>query len=846
MYKKIIGLFVCTLLITMVVLPVGGTIDVDKKNDEKSGKNNMAKYPPIVCPYEPGEAIVGFYGPLPFYYQDIAEEIAAKYKLRLRDTNDDLCAVLYDNVDRNTFFALWNDDDVKYVERNYIYELCLEPDDLDWGLQWGPSQIGTPDAWNLTTGSPTVKVAVIDTGIDYNHPDHGNYYYGYDWLNNDNDPIDDNGHGTICAGVIGAVGDNTIGIAGMSWDVSIIAEKVGGPDTSIGAWEAGKGIVDARNKGAKIISMSFGGFCDSDYIHDAVQFAYNQDCLLIAASGNYPSYDSILYPARLSEVIAVGATDQNDDLWYSLNSIDPADSWGSAWGPDQELVAPGAEIYSTMPTYPVYLTNYSGYALNYDYMNGTSLAAPHVAGVAALIQNINPGLTNEEIRCILRETAEDLYSPGWDEYFGYGLVDAYEAVSSADFRYSIDVNPTSQTIPGGGTAQFTVDVNLLQGTAQPVYLDFDPYYYSPSSPTLYEFVPSYGDPPFSSNLTVNFSGEISWPAFIMRVKGNSGVVNCNLQCHSNFFTVVNSQLPEDLIWIKTSDTDDPNVLNPRNGDIWKSPWIWSDPDPPVLGSYNTLYVTVGNHGLNNTGQVLVQPWHNEYPFTIPIKDFSTILPPQTIYDIPPGGEETVCWEDWYLPSGWPEHFCVFAQAWRPGIEDYDGTFDIQGYNNIAQKNFWAVDTSSPYTSIFKFKNPTAKPMKIMVNMKAPNTDWVVDLCQPSKERKGIVQTPLIVPPREEKNLQFTIIPEERAEEGQVDIWYTIDGYEKIYKDLFKFTFDVNPSGEIEPDMYNNKYFSSLYPAAIPQKYSEYIHRLMKAPFCQASTPLSVIDFPVFI
>ncbi|MGD2247213.1 MAG: S8 family peptidase [Candidatus Methanofastidiosia archaeon] len=757
--------------------------------------------------YVPDEAIVGFYGPLPYFYQEMPYIIADRYNLEIIDQNDDLCAVLYSNVNDETLSLLQQEEEIKYVQRNYIGEFAAIPNDPDWNDQWGPQRIHAPDAWDLTTSGTTVPipiqsdviVAVLDTGVDYNHSDLNDNYLkkGYDWVNDDNDPMDDNGHGTHCAGIIGAEGNNNSGIAGMIWQVNLLAEKIWDSTGWGTQWDCAYGIVHAVNNGADIINLSGGWFSDPDhFLEKAIQFAYNQNCLCVVCSHNDNS--NLRFPARYPEAIAVGATNQNDMRC----------SW-SNYGPELDIVAPGDNIYSTF---------LSGAYINstcndndgdgYDYCSGTSMACPHVAGVAALMLTLNPDLTSEEIRCILQATAEDQIGDptedisGKDDYYGHGLVNAHEAVLAANFRYSIEVTPSAQVITVPGSVNFTVNVNLIQGTSQTVNLNLDSYY--PSSPYTYSFSQNSGVPPFTSTLTVDASSP-QLPK-ILRVIGSSDTAGCPIIRHSNFFTVSTEEPIGDLIWIKTSPQDDGVTLNPRLGDVWKSPSIWSDPEPPQIGKTNKLYVTVGNLDPNtDSGPVLVKPYYNEYPWTIPVKDWPS-LGEKTIDNIPKGGSVDVSWNNWELPSGWPEHFCVFVQAWRPGYEDFDDTFDIQNNNNIAQKNFTGVKTSSPYTTTFTFENPTAKPMEITVYMEAPYTDWVVDLCIPSYEEEGVIIAPLVIPPKQQKDLELTINPG-REGEGEVNIRYTIKGYEEIYPDLFRFTFHVKRCREADEE---KKYLTGVY------------------------------------
>jgi len=308
---------------------------------------------------------------------------------------------------------------VKYVEPNFRVEAFFTPNDPYWPDQWGPKKIEADFAWNTTVGSSDVIVAIIDTGIDYTHPDLAANYVplGFDWVNNDTDPLDDNGHGTHCAGIVAATINNSIGIAGLA-QVSIMAEKALDMDGfGYYSWVI-EAIYHAVDAGAKIISMSFGGSGDSPSIHDAIKYAYDHGVLLVAAAGNegnsFPNY-----PAAYDEVIAVSA-------------MDPADNVAtfSSYGMWIELAAPGVDIYSTLPTYNVTLNQEPfDKTLNYDYLSGTSMACPHVAGVAALAWSAFPDYANYKIRLILRRTADDLGDVGFDQFYGYGRINAERTVA---------------------------------------------------------------------------------------------------------------------------------------------------------------------------------------------------------------------------------------------------------------------------------------------------------------------------------------------------------------------------------------------------------------------------------
>jgi len=295
-------------------------------------------------------------------------------------------------------------DLASYVEPNMKVQAQLLPNDPYWTYQWGPQKIEADWAWNTTVGDPSVLVAVVDTGINYYHPDLAANYapLGYDWVNRDADPMDDHGHGTHCAGIIAAVSNNGVGIAGLA-QVRVMAEKV--LDSSGGGtWDSvANGIINATDSGANIVSMSLGGYGDSELVHEAVKYAYNAGVLVIAAAGN-DNTNMKLYPAGYDEVIAVAATDQYDNKAGFSN-----------WGDWIELAAPGVDIYSTVPW-------------GYESWSGTSMATPHVSGVAALVWSRYPSKTRDWVRLWLRYAADDLGDPGFDAYYGYGRVNARKAV----------------------------------------------------------------------------------------------------------------------------------------------------------------------------------------------------------------------------------------------------------------------------------------------------------------------------------------------------------------------------------------------------------------------------------
>lgn len=306
------------------------------------------------------------------------------------------------------------------VEFDTYIKSCMSPNDTEYinNHQWGLDYIDVDKAWEFTTGSPSVKIAVIDEdGFQLDHPDlyYGGDSYsnlsvseGYDYVNG---PITDN-HGTMVAGIISAKTNNGIGIAGIaggnnSEGSKIIPYRAKQKSQSISA------IRDAVNKGANIINMSYQTNKDTlyDFLLDSV---YNIGVTLVCSSGKTGD-STIVYPASHEHTIAVGAIDSFNDLIASSN-----------YGTGLDLVAPGSGIKSTSIN------------SSYDYDSGTSFAAPHVSGVVALMLSVNPNLTPNEIRTILHNTTQrikyipyEYNSQNWSRFVGYGLINACGAVMSA-------------------------------------------------------------------------------------------------------------------------------------------------------------------------------------------------------------------------------------------------------------------------------------------------------------------------------------------------------------------------------------------------------------------------------
>jgi len=324
---------------------------------------------------------------------------------------------------------LRGDPGLLFVEPNYLARAAETiPDDPHYTEQWGLPRIRAPEAWGFTTGDDLITVAVIDTGVDLDHPDlvsklwlnadevpdnglddDGNGYvddsYGWDFVNDDAEPQDDYWHGTHVAGVAAADTDNGQGVAGVSWGAKIMPLKALNASGDGNYADVASAIVYAADNGARILNLSLGGEDYSAALAEAVGYARERGCLLAAAAGNESG--AVLYPAANDGVLAVVATTRWDGRWYRSN-----------YGPEVDVAAPGADIYST--------------TLNDAYLSasGTSAAAPHVSGLAALVWSVQPDLTNDDVARVITETVRDLGAPGWDRFYGWGRIDAYQAVFS--------------------------------------------------------------------------------------------------------------------------------------------------------------------------------------------------------------------------------------------------------------------------------------------------------------------------------------------------------------------------------------------------------------------------------
>lgn len=318
------------------------------------------------------------------------------------------------------------DPAVEYAEPNYVVHLAVDEvttavavNDPKTGPQYSLDRMRVRDAWALSTGSART-VAVLDTGIDFGHPDlAGRVLAGHDFVNNDGDARDDNGHGTWVSGIVGANTNDGFGIAGISWRDRILPVKIMNANGTGDSSDLTAGIVWATDRGANVINMSVGGFPYSQYVHDAVRYAWGRGVVLVGAAGNN-AVEGPFYPASYPEVISVSASQVDDEF----------SSW-SNYGADVDVSAPGASILTTNCAVCKPVEQDLSGDHRFTYISGTSFAAPNVAGVVALIWARYPTMTNAQVVDRLKTTVDDLGYAGWDNRYGRGRVNALRAVGGA-------------------------------------------------------------------------------------------------------------------------------------------------------------------------------------------------------------------------------------------------------------------------------------------------------------------------------------------------------------------------------------------------------------------------------
>jgi subtilisin family serine protease len=335
---------------------------------------------------------------------------------------------------------------------NVVRYLSRTTNDPDLSSLYGLTKMSAFSAWDITVGHSSVVVAIVDTGVFYNHSDlvenmavntgeipangidddsngYVDDYLGYDFFSGDGDPVDENGHGTHCAGIVAARGDNGIGGAGIAWGVSVLPVRALGPGGGGSDSDVAAGILYAAQRGASVISLSLGGETPSTVIDSAIDYARSLGALVVVAAGNEGVNNDIVpsYPANseIDNVVSVAATDADDHFAafsnYGTSTVD--------------LAAPGSRIFST------YLAN------SYVLMSGTSMATPYVAGVAAMMKSANPALTYADLKSGLFQSVDELATLQGKLVTG-GRINAHKAAYLASTGLPLAPTPVAQ--PGQG------------------------------------------------------------------------------------------------------------------------------------------------------------------------------------------------------------------------------------------------------------------------------------------------------------------------------------------------------------------------------------------------------------
>ncbi|MFH2000949.1 MAG: S8 family serine peptidase [Planctomycetota bacterium] len=453
---------------------------------------------------------------------------------------------------------------VEYAELNTVCHATAIPNDTYYGYQWHFPMINMPAAWDLSTGSGVVA-AILDSGVAYENyaiptweagtvasgvtqyiqaPDLAgtSFVQGYDFINNDTHPNDNNSHGTHVAGTVAQTTNNNYGVAGVAYNASIMPVKVLDYTGSGSAQSLADGLYYAADHGADVVNMSLTwspGYNPGSTVSNAVIYAYNAGVVLVGASGNADT-GTVSYPAAYSQVIAVGAVRYDSTLSYY-----------SQYGSAQELVAPGGDVtvdqngdgYSD----GVLQMTFTGYvnstnkanptAMGYHFFQGTSMASPHVVGVVALM--IANGITGvENIRTVLHNTAMDLGATGWDSTYGYGLVDAAAAVAGGTPPPPDTTPPTPNpmTWASAPAAAGTTSITMTATTASD--LNGVEYYFdcltTGGHDSAWQTSTTYVDTGLASNTTYTY-----------RVKARDQSVNHNETGYSSNASATTNSLPQD-------------------------------------------------------------------------------------------------------------------------------------------------------------------------------------------------------------------------------------------------------------------------------------------------------------
>ncbi len=421
---------------------------------------------------------------------DIAARGRALSRSRIVDAVDQVSVLSPSDEAASTLLErLRRNSDVEYAELEHTLSAFGSSNDPQAWKQWGHTKIRTREGWDIGRGSTSVKIAIVDSGVDFGHPDlRYRYAGGWDFVNGDATPDDGNGHGTHVAGIAAATGNNAVGVVGVGWYSKILGVKV--LDSRGDGTEAGvsKGIRWAADKGAAVINLSLGGPEYSRTLADAVSYAQGKGALVVAAAGNDGS-NVATYPASFPGVVGVAATNRAD-----------TDAWYSNYGSYVDISAPGGSSDPNRPQDGIYSTLPGN---RYGFIDGTSMASPFVAGAAAVIKGRFTWMNSAKLWDRLRLGADDIGVSGRDNYTGYGRLNLFRSLAIPGQVYG--------TITDARTRKPLANRKVaLSGTARYVRTDANGRYRMGSVPygTRTIVASSYGHESAARTITMPANGNV--------------------------------------------------------------------------------------------------------------------------------------------------------------------------------------------------------------------------------------------------------------------------------------------------------------------------------------------------
>lgn len=389
-----------------------------------------------------GEWVVGLSAPLDARGRRVFKGVGARVRKVSADGRHVLVEEAREGLDIRT---LKRAKGVRYVEPSVRFRAHRVPSDPAYPQQWGLPAVGAPAAWEVSRGSADVVIAVIDTGVDLANPEFaGRLTAGRDFVNGDTGAQDDEGHGTHVASIAAAAADNGLGGSGVAPATRIMPVKVLDADGGGTSFDVAQGIRWAADSGAKVINLSLGSRDFAQVVAEAVAYALSKDVVVVAAAGN--SATAVEYPARLPGVLAVSAVDRQLALASFSNR-----------GPEIDIAAPGVDILATLP------------GGRMEAWPGTSMAAPFVAGAAALVRAVSPDLTQSQVAARLTATARDIGPAGKDSSFGSGLLDVGRALERSNAGdddvpgRALPASPVYDTLAAGSDTYDVYRVTLQAG-----------------------------------------------------------------------------------------------------------------------------------------------------------------------------------------------------------------------------------------------------------------------------------------------------------------------------------------------------------------------------------------------